>query len=375
MASKPLPHTRNGAMDAIKTWLTILVIFHHTAITYGSQGGWFYKEVLPSKSISSLLLVYFCTINQAYFMGFFFLMAGYFTLPSLLQKSTSSFIRDRLIRLWLPLLFFGFVLGPLTIAIAQTAKDKDFFDSLIWLWKHRVFEVGPLWFARAVLIFSAIALILHKLAPLPRFSFQHFPSNRSLAISAVACGLIAFAVRHLYPVGAELWSLQLGYFPMYVVLFAVGCLAAQEKWLERITPEVATRWRCIALWALPTLIPLGFLSKTFPLFQGSPLGGWNIPALMYAMWEPFIAWGAILWLLCYAHRRHAIQSPFAASLARRSFCVFVIHPVVVVSASIAWRTVQAPALLKFLVTGSISAVICFVLAGWILKLPWIRRVL
>jgi hypothetical protein len=373
--SKPLQHMRNGALDAIKTWLTILVIFHHTAITYGSQGGWFYKEVLPSKALSSLLLVYFCTINQAYFMGFFFLMAGYFTLPSLLKKGTTAFIRDRLIRLWLPLLFFGFVLGPITIAIAATAKDKPLIDVLLWLWQRGWYEPGPLWFAQALLVFSALALVAHRLIDLLRFSLQSIPSNRSLALWAVACGLIAFLIRLIFPVGAEFWHLQLGYFPMYVLLFSAGCLAAQHNWLERITEQTATTWRRVALWTLPTIIPLGFLSKAFPIFQGSPLGGWNIPALMYAMWEPFVAWCAILWLLYYAHKRHSIQSPFSASLARRTFCVFVIHPVVVVGVSVAWRTVQAPALLKFLVTGSLSTVICFVLAGWILKLPWMNRVL
>ena len=366
---------RNGALDAIKTWLTVLVIFHHTAITYGASGGWFYKEVLPNKSISSMLLVYFCTINQAYFMGFFFLIAGYFTLPSLLQKGTLLFVRDRLIRLWLPLLFFGFMLGPITIAIAGMAKDKNFFDSLIWLWLRAWYEPGPLWFAWALLIFSALTLIAHKLIHLPRFSLQRFPSNRLLAAFAVACGLTSFVVRLVFPVGAEFWNLQLGYFPMYVLLFVVGCLAAQNKWLERIWAPTATSWRRVALWTLPTIIPLGFLSKAFPLFQGSPLGGWNFPAFVYAMWEPFVAWGAILWLLMFAHKRHAIQSLFAASLARRAFCVFVIHPVVLVGLAIAWRTVQAPALIKFLVTGTVSTVICFVLAGWILKLPYMKRVL
>lgn len=373
--NKPVQSSRNGALDAIKTWLTILVIFHHTAITYGSQGGWFYKEVMPSKALSSLLLVYFCTINQAYFMGLFFLMAGYFTLPSLLQKSTPLFIQDRLIRLWLPLLFFGFVLGPVTIAIAQTAKDKPLLDSLLWLWQRGWYEPGPLWFAQALLIFSTLTLLAHKLIDLPRISLHRFPSNRSLALWAVTSGVIAFAVRLAYPVGAEWQHLQLGYFPMYAILFATGCLAAQEKWLERVTPEVVSTWRRVALLTLPTIIPLGFLSKTFSIFQGSPLGGWNLPALMYAMWEPFVAWGAILWLLHYAHKHHSIQSIFAASLARRAFCVFVIHPIVVVGVSIAWRGVQAPALLKFLITGAVSTAICFVLAGWILKLPWMRRIL
>ena len=57
-------------------------MFHHTAITYGAIGGWYYKELLPSPTLGSRLLVLFCTVNQAWFMGLFFLLAGYYTPPA-----------------------------------------------------------------------------------------------------------------------------------------------------------------------------------------------------------------------------------------------------------------------------------------------------
>ena len=66
--------------------MTAFVILHHTAITYGAPGGWFYNELKPSGTVSSLLLTLFVATNQAYFMGFFFLLAGYFTPPSLERK-------------------------------------------------------------------------------------------------------------------------------------------------------------------------------------------------------------------------------------------------------------------------------------------------
>ena len=64
---------RDFYIDRLRTVMTALVILHHTAITYGAIGGWFWRELEPSSAISSRLLIYFCTINQAYFMGFFFL--------------------------------------------------------------------------------------------------------------------------------------------------------------------------------------------------------------------------------------------------------------------------------------------------------------
>jgi peptidoglycan/LPS O-acetylase OafA/YrhL len=66
---------RNSGLDALRASLTLLVIFHHCAITYGAIGGWYYHEVAPEKSLASVVLVLFCTINQAYFMGLFFFLA------------------------------------------------------------------------------------------------------------------------------------------------------------------------------------------------------------------------------------------------------------------------------------------------------------
>ena len=50
--------------------MTALVLLHHTAITYGAAGGWFYNELHPSSKPSSLLLTLFAATNQAYFVFF-----------------------------------------------------------------------------------------------------------------------------------------------------------------------------------------------------------------------------------------------------------------------------------------------------------------
>ena len=72
------------------------------AITYGASGLWFYQEREPSGAPSSLLLTTFAATNQAYLMGFLFLLAGYFTPASLERKGYGRFLGDRFLRLGLP---------------------------------------------------------------------------------------------------------------------------------------------------------------------------------------------------------------------------------------------------------------------------------
>src|SRR5579862_8311242 len=123
---------RNGGIDALRAAVTLLVVLHHTALTYGAIGGWYYREIAPSNSPGSLLLILFCTANQAWFTGLFFLIAGYYTPPAQRRHGTASFIRERLLRLGIPLLFYLLILHPLTVALALTAKELSFGRVFIW---------------------------------------------------------------------------------------------------------------------------------------------------------------------------------------------------------------------------------------------------
>jgi hypothetical protein len=354
-----------------------LVVFHHTAITYGAIGGWYYKEIPTDGSLSSMLLVFFCTFNQAWFMGLFFLLAGYYTPAALQAKGPWRYLRDRLQRLGIPLLVYGFVIGPTTIALAQTARGRPFADTLLWLWRHGEFEKGPLWFAWALLIFAVVAVLWRTLSRRRARpdTERSFPTNAALLAAALATGVVAFALRLQWPVGGEVWGLQLGYFASYIALFAGGCLAASPRWLERLPEPQVRTWRRIAWIVLPVLPIIALLGDRLLGIHGRPEGGWNIPALVYALWEPFVAWGVILALLQRFQRRFLELGPVGVRLARRAFAVYVIHPPVVVAVTLAWRGVAAPVLLKFAVSGCIACVLCYLLAGLLLHVPGVRRVL
>ena len=346
---------RNAGIDALRVGTTFLVVLHHAAITYGAIGGWYYKEVPTDGSLSSMLLVFFSTFNQAWFMGLFFLLAGYYTPASLEAKGSLKYLRDRLQRLGLPLLVYGFVIGPATIALAQTARGKPFSDTLQRLWSHGEFEKGPMWFAWALLIF-ALGAVLWRAFRAPRAepnAARAFPTNSALMVAALATGAVAFALRLQWPVGKEVWGLQLGYFASYVVLFVAGCLAASARWLERL-PDVQVRtWRRVAWIALPVLA-VAVLGSGLLGIAGQPEGGWSIPALVYALWEPFVAWGVILVLLQRCERRFRELGRIGTRLARRAFAIYVIHPPVVVAVTLAWRGVAAPTLIKFALSGSVA---------------------
>jgi peptidoglycan/LPS O-acetylase OafA/YrhL len=365
---------RNGGIDALRAAVTLLVVLHHTALTYGAIGGWYYREILPSRSPDGLLLILFCTVNQAWFMGLFFLLAGYYTPPALGRHGPAGFVRERLLRLGIPLVFYFLILHPITVALALTAKNLSFVRVFAWLWRNGKFEPGPLWFVEALLIFTAVWLLWRGIRKPEMTAKAPLPSDKVLFAAAMVTGIAAFLLRLVWPVGVNVAFLQLGYFASYVVLFAAGCAAAGQKWLEQIPASRKTRWVRIAWLAFPVFPVVALLASRVPSLQGPAEGGLNAQALVYAFWEPFVAWGVILGLLTFFQRRFASLTGLWANLARRAFVIFIIHPPVLVGVALAWRDVAAPALVKFLVTGSLACALCYVIAGLVLRIPGVARI-
>ena len=371
--------SRELYIDRLRSVMTAFVILHHTAITYGAVGGWFYNELHPSGSVSSLLLTMFCATQQAYFMGFFFLLAGYFTPGSLERKGYAKFIGDRFLRLGLPLLAFGFILGPLTDAMVTAAKGRGFWSTFVWLWNHKVFGNGPLWFAQALLIFSLgycvwRATFGSRLSESARTS-RRVPAFRSWLLCALGVGAVALAIRQFVPSGVNIFGLQLGYFSSYTFLFAIGIAAWRYDWLRRLEWKNVQPWLVALIVAWPCL-PIGIAVANTQYGPGKASfgGGFTWTSVLYAFWEPFVAWGLIAGLLLFFRTRMNQPSQFWSWIGRRAYAVYIIHPPVLVGVALLLHVWPAPPLVKFAVTGTLSCIACWLLADPLARLPGVRRI-
>ncbi|MGA2849381.1 MAG: acyltransferase [Terracidiphilus sp.] len=370
---------RDLYIDRLRSVMTALVVLHHTAITYGAPGGWFWTELKPSSAPSSLLLTLFVSTNQAYFMGFFFLLAGYFTPASLERKGYAHFIGDRFLRLGLPLLAFGLLLGPLTAAIVTFAQGQGFWSTINSLWQRRHFINGPLWFAQALLIFSLIYCAWRAWLGSPLNVSERkprsVPTYRWWLASALGVGAAALAIRQFVPVGQNVFGLQLAYFASYIFLFALGIAAWRHDWLRQVGWKQARPW-VIGLLVTWSCMPLAIVAAKAINGPGKSnfAGGLSWPAIVYAFWEPFVAWGLITaWLLLF--RDHMNQpSAFWSWLNRRAYAVYIIHPPVLVVIALLLHGWVAPALVKFGVVGLLACIATWVLADPLVRLPGLRRV-
>lgn len=369
---------REFYIDRLRSIMTAFVVLHHTAITYGAIGGWFWYELKPSHSFSSQMLIQFCTINQAYFMGFFFLLAGYFTPASLQRKGYARFISERFQRLGIPLLAFILILGPLTAAIAHAADTGRFWEVFPYLAQHAIIIPGPLWFAEALLIFSLLYCAGRSLfgAPLTanRQTPTRVPPGWKWLLIALLTGMAALAIRQFIPVGVNIAALQLGYFATYIVLFGLGIAAWRYDWLRQLNWKNAQVAIFAMLVALP-IMPLGVLYTEITHSKGDFSGGHSWQSVLYALWEPFVAWGLIAAWLLFMRRYGNAPSAFWSWLNRRAYAVFIIHPPVLVGVTVLLHGWMAPALIKFAVAGSLACAVTWLIADPLVRMPGLRKIL
>jgi len=365
-------------IDNIRILLILLVILVHLAITYGAPvGSWYYHEGKPGM-IENVFYICFLGISQSFFMGFFFMISGYFTPGSYDKKGAWHYFKDRLIRLGIPLLFYIIIIDPLMIYALELSKGfsgsyLDFLGSYIR--NYSGLGSGPLWFVEALLIFSG-AYVLWRLLVKSTSGVRKVPGNKTIAIFALILGIVTFIVRIWLPGGYnfELLNFQIPFFPQYIAMFIVGLIAFRSNWFLQISEKTGKLWSRIAA----TLIIFFPILLIFGSAGGDPsrlAGGFYWQAFAYALWEQFIGVSIIIALSVLFREKFNDQGRFLRSMSGSVYTVYIIHAPVLVFLAISFRGVVLDPLLKFVLIAPLAVSLCFFLSNYIRKLPIVRCIL
>jgi glucans biosynthesis protein C len=101
-------------IDNLRWSIIILVLSMHAADTCSPIGSWYFVDRKPLSTGTLLFFAAWQTYLQAFFMGLLFFIAGFFVPSALDRKGLGKFVSDRAFRLGLPVLFYLFILGPIT---------------------------------------------------------------------------------------------------------------------------------------------------------------------------------------------------------------------------------------------------------------------
>jgi fucose 4-O-acetylase-like acetyltransferase len=165
---------RNVPLGYLRTFVTLLVVLHHTVLAYNIYAPappasllaqpriWQAFPIVDGHHTPGLELI--VGFNDTFFMSLMFLISGLFAWPSLVRKGAGSFVRDRMRRLGLPFLVCASALAPLAYypAYLQSHTHDGFWHEWLGLGN---WPAGPAWFLWVLLAFGCVAAALYRLAP------------------------------------------------------------------------------------------------------------------------------------------------------------------------------------------------------------------
>ena len=349
--------------DNIKILLIVIVVFIHAGLAYiPNAEAWSPSFPGPLPLADVLAVGTFEAVAGSFAMALFFFISAYLLVGSFDRKGRQKFLKDRFVRIGIPL--FGIVAFLLILTAAVGANPATV-------------NIGWLWFLVFLLILAVAYSVWRQFnitaPPVP------CPGNGALLLAALALGAVNFAVRVWY--GADQWILWHAVEPAHVPLYALfmigGILAYRNGWLEAVSPSVARTWGIItvvALCGVPIIIAV--------FGYGSLGGGFTATALLSAFWEAFLGIGICTCLLMAFQHRWNTAGRIKAALAKNVYTVYLIQiPIILFLQA---RFIQGgvlipgglPPLLQFVLVGAIATVFCFLFSNYIVrKIPYMDRVI
>ena len=374
--------------DNLRIVLISMVVLLHLAISYGAIGDWSYDEKVPESMASGIALTLYTTIAQSFTLAFFYMISSYFNPAAYDRKGPWAFLKDKLKRLGIPLLFYWAVLKPLLVIVIRACEGLPLLPpdvSFLSFWADTT-SVGPMWFVEALLIFC-LGYVLWRLAtarrggaaspPPAEGSGAGAPGNGVLALFALVVGLITFVVRLAWPIGRwlEPFHFQLAQFTQYIAYFVVGIMAYRRGWFAGVRVAQARLWVWVAVGLVllyPVLVVLGgALENGVEPF----LGGLTWQSLLLSVWEEFLCMAFIVTLLVWFRERFNRQGRLAAAMGADTYAVYVFHPLVIVPLGFALSGIYLLGLLKWVLVAPLALALCFLVAHILRKLPLVRDVL
>lgn len=371
-------------LDNLKVALTVLVILHHVGQAYGPTGGFWYFENPDRWS----WLGPFFYVNASFFMGLFFFLSAYFVPGSYDRKGGASFLKDRLMRLGIPLVFFLLVVIPALMYVSfihvrgGNLSYPEYLTQIYFgggpkpagwtgpTWPELNF--GHTWFIEHLLVYGLLYTLIRRFwRPAPVRS-ESAPSDGAILGFAVALTLVSALVRLEYPI--DRWIGLLGFIqmepahlPQYLSFFILGTVASRRGWLTSLPTRQGMRWLAIGMAAVGLAVSCSTWLK--PLVPQEPLSYIRLTA------ECFIAVGISLGLITLFRERFSARGALWQALSDNAYAAYLLHVPVAVVMQYATASLPLTAIPKFLLVGLLTVAATFALSHLVRLVPGVRRIL
>jgi hypothetical protein len=264
MINKMLNFERKYYLDWLRIMVIILVIFHHTALTFSKIGkGYFYID----EQVKFIYYFIQSDFFNLWFMKLLFFISGMSIFMALRKKRNLRFVKERVLKLLIPTLFVSVFLGPISAYIGAI-NNKTYNKSIFYFFPHYFSNITKylgwpqMWFCVYLFTFSII------LIPFFNFmknnnqiekSFNKFLSKKNnIFLPIMVIVLFEMVFRPYSPGYQNLYS-DWANFTVYISYFILGYIFAIDSVLSKILYEKRKIFLVFAILSSVTYIYLHYL--------------------------------------------------------------------------------------------------------------------
>jgi hypothetical protein len=328
----PAAQARNAALDRARTFITMLVLIHHSVIAYTYFGHTDRQFFLGFDGV--------VLFNDSFFMAAMFFLSGLFVWPSLQRKGTGWFLRDRFWRLGLPFAVCALVLMPVAYYAIELRAHPDVSFTAFWWGTITVgpWPSGPAWFVWVLLALDVLAAIIYRAAPglveaVGRLSLASFARPGRFFWALLIASTIVYVPAVLY-FGAARWfavgpvAIQASRILLYLVYFLAGVGVGAvpfDRGLLAAGGGLARRW---PVWLAATIAPYACIvvliyvkHAVLPDLNHQPLWWQTAYALAFVSYSAAQTFNILALFLRFDNDGRSILDPLRDS----AYGIYLIH--------------------------------------------------
>lgn len=384
----PKTKARNAALDRARTFITMLVLIHHSVIAYTHFGHTDRDAFLAFDGV--------VVFNDSFFMAAMFLLSGLFVWPSLQRKGTGWFLRDRCWRLGLPFMVCALLLMPVAYYAVSLRYHPEI--GFVAFWWNMItvgpWPSGPAWFVWVLLALDVIAAVVYLAAPglveaIGRLSLASFTKPGLFFWALLIASIIVYVPAVLYFGGSRWFALgpvavQASRILLYLLYFLAGVgigAVPFDQGLLAADGGLARRW---PVWLAATIASYGSLlaliyikHSVLPDVNNQPLW-WEIAyALAFVAYSAAQTFNILALFLRFSNDGSSILDPLRDS----AYGIYLIHYVPVL-----WLqyflydfsfgpVMQVSAIIKAIVVFVLTLAFSWAATAALRKIPGATRVL
>ncbi|HEX3003610.1 MAG TPA: acyltransferase family protein, partial [Angustibacter sp.] len=362
--------TRQPWADALRVVAIAGVVVVHAATGYLVDIPWYYDDEKVTSGVWSTVLSFPVFAGGLFWLGPLFLLAGWFSVGSLRRRGPAGFARSRLLRLGAPLVVWVVLLQPLTDWVGNIRSEKGTFAFYLG---HT--EVSALWFIAALLVFSLAYAGLRTLRR-PADPRAVHRTTTLLTAAAATIAVTSFPIWQVWSVlGDMVLNLKVGEWPQAAVLFALGVLAGETQWLQRLRRPTVRRVGWVAVGGAAAAVPLVAYGVSQADESSDLLSAPDWPTATFAVLDGVIAVTWSVWFVTWFRRRWTASGRLLGRAGRASYAAYVLHPLPLTALMVLLAPLPVPVPLKFVLVAVVAVPLCFTLGYGLTRLPVLSRVL